>query len=433
MGWDLGFRGELELGESFSIRDWELLALPRGKPHKLWPFVDACRSSGIVGETLARWDCLADPEFVETSLRKRKLVIRGWWTGSRFIDEAGDLFAVLEAAASLEARGVIRLVGYGEDHGFEIVLRARRALVKALTSQEIEALQPELIKGLSPPKRGKRPVRAKASPPKKAPASAPSSPLQQAQLLIGAAPYKALSPTQCRKLGVFRAIGENRGETAIDWLVELLDHPTPDVTHAAADALLYQDSARALEPLISRLGDAGFGGHGISAVSALFKLRPASAYDELEPVRRRVVDNPSRVDLVAKNVLDYLLLSWTDESDTCAYDYDRHSLPRDVLKKDPRWLDWALEIAAVTAQGLELQPLRLLVRAGDPRAWQGFVRAARVHKISVIVQHLEWIGDPAAVPALRMAAHDPSQPHAAELEKLASRLAKRRKPSGYPY
>jgi hypothetical protein len=349
------------------------------------------------------------------------------------VEQASALLGVLRAAAVAGAEGEVRVVGFGEDHGFSIALRGGKAKLALLSEDAIAELQPVLAALAQATKETKRArgARAKAASPRPVQAS---TPLEQARALVGEAPFRELSSREPEQLGVFRALGEERRRDAIPWLVALLDHPTDQVRHAAADALLYYDEGAALEPLIARLSDTRFGGHGVAAVSALFKLRPATAFDELAGVRERVTRSPRARDLVVQNVLGYLLEAMSDEGAAdAAHAFARHGLPRDVLARDPRWLDQAVAWAGLRGDGLAFEPLRLLVRARDPRRFQAFVDAARSLPIDTVVSHLRFLGDPAAAPVLRAAGGDETHPHRAVLTALGAELGRRKKAAKVPY
>lgn len=435
MGWDAVVFGRVE---GVDVPSWRAAALReyprRGKP---WPFADATVEDETAAQALARFAKLSAPEYFFASSRDGGLDVRGFWASGTLLVEAGALLALLSAAAANGGAGVVHVIGFGEEHAFSIQLARGRANLAVLNGRARAKLEPEAIGYLERPSKLRDAVvktrGAKArSPVAEAPAAG-GTPMERARALLGDAPFVELASKRCRELGVLRQVGEARPLDAVDWLVALLDHPTNEVRHAAADALLYFETPAALEPLIARLGDAGFGGHGLSAVSALFKLRPLRALDELRGVIDRVLERPRQFDPVTANVLGYLAAATSDSRSGSAYAFERHGLPRDMLERDPRWIDVLISLAPVTAQGLEFQALRILVRADSPRAWEAFVLAARALPIDVVVQHLEYLGDPRAVPALDRAAADATHPHAKRLAKVADSLRRRKRAAGVTY
>lgn len=429
MGWDAVVFGRVE---GVDVPSWRAAALReyprRGKP---WPFADATVEDETAAQALVRFAKLSAPEYFVASSRDGGLDVRGLWASGTLLVEAGALLALLSAAAANGGAGVVHVVGFGEEHAFSIQLARGRANLAVLNGRARAKLEPEAI-GYLERKVNFREAAVKGRETPEA-ASVSGTPMERARALLGDAPFVELASKRCRELGVLRQVGEARPVDAVDWLVALLDHPTNEVRHAAADALLYFETPAALEPLIARLGEAGFGGHGLSAVSALFKLRPLGAFDELRGVIDRVLERPRQFDPVTANVLGYLAAATSDSRSGSAYAFERHGLPRDMLDRDPRWIDVLISLAPVTAQGLEFQALRILVRADSPRAWEAFVLAARALPIDAVVQHLEYLGDPRSVPALDRAAADATHPHAKRLGKVADKLRRRRRAAGVTY
>lgn len=368
MGWNAIVFGELRIAPSFDLPSARDARIAEHEAGGGWPF-DGTVEDESVGDVIDRFHRLRAPEYGVVRVIEGRLQVAAHWDSRTLLDEGASLVAALSALGARGAKGKVHVVGFGEDHAFAVTVGARGTKIETLDDGQHRVLAPKLARHLDRPtdlpaavgkaKKAKPKTTTKANAKPKAKSSARDA-LRE---LLGAPPYKKKLPS--RMLGGLRglqAVGKERDEADVPWLVGLLRHPTFDVRFAAAEALLCFDTPAALRPVTALLHDTKFPpGITMAAVAATFKLAPERAVDTFRPLLAAARKAPDIFDPAMHYLLMYLDEASTKTKGT--YDFARQALPRDVLARDPRWHDVLVELGAATADGYARTSAQILARA----------------------------------------------------------------------
>jgi hypothetical protein len=225
--------------------------------------------------------------------------------------------------------------------------------------------------------------------------SAPNDPVARIERLLGDPWKEKLASATWRSIeAAFHELRDTRSEAAIAPLARWLDHPVADVSGTAADVLLAYDARAALEVLVARVGTPmrlrpqvshGPRGFQTDCVLACIKL-DQGAYERLSPLCDVVRRDPASDDPWVHAIFLALSLSVAPDS------WVRRAGLGDLPQREPRWLDLAFELAALTGKHLAIAGPALLLDTGDPRALRAYARAVRSLGAAQVASYTSYRG-----------------------------------------